>query len=213
MVKHLLKIVLVLTLLCGAHGAPYGCYGACWLSGAEAFASTIQLPQTGQTACYNSGGGVIACAGTGQDGDKLKGTAWPVPRFTDNGDGTVTDNLTGLIWLKNANCFGTQNWQTSLNSANTLASGSCGLFDGSLAGDWRLPNIIELESLIDAQRSSPSLPADHPFASVQSNIYWSSSSYTIFGYAWKVDMDEGGVFFGGLSKFASFYVWPVRDGQ
>ena len=35
-----------------------------------------------------------------------KGVAWPNPRFTDNGNGTVTDNLTGLIWLKNANCFG-----------------------------------------------------------------------------------------------------------
>jgi hypothetical protein len=32
------------------------------------------------------------------------GVAWPNPRFTDNSDGTVTDNLTGLIWLKNANC-------------------------------------------------------------------------------------------------------------
>ena len=37
-----------------------------------------------------------------------KGVAWPNPRFTDNGNGTVTDNLTGLIWLKNANCFGTK---------------------------------------------------------------------------------------------------------
>ncbi|HXE98165.1 MAG TPA: hypothetical protein VN642_17305, partial [Dongiaceae bacterium] len=70
----------------------------------SANASTVQLPRTGQTLCYNNAGGVIPCAGTGQDGDKLAGTPWPNPRFTDNADGTVTDNLTGLIWLKNARC-------------------------------------------------------------------------------------------------------------
>ena len=54
------------------------------------------VPKTGQTVSY----------ATGDDGDLQKGVAWPDPRFTDNSDGTVTDNLTGLIWLKNANCFG-----------------------------------------------------------------------------------------------------------
>src|SRR5262245_34242284 len=43
---------------------------------------------------------------TGQDGDKQAGVPFPCPRFTDNRDGTVTDNLTGLVWLKNANPFG-----------------------------------------------------------------------------------------------------------
>ena len=49
-------------------------------------------------------------APTGSDGDLQKGVAWPNPRFTDNANGTVTDNLTGLIWLKNANCFGRPVW-------------------------------------------------------------------------------------------------------
>jgi hypothetical protein len=56
-----------------------------------------QVPKTGQTWCWNAGGILIPCAGTGQDGDLRKGVSWPSPRFTDNGDGTVTDNLTGLI--------------------------------------------------------------------------------------------------------------------
>ena len=51
------------------------------------------VEKTGQTTSY----------ATGDDGDLEKGLAWPNPRFTDNEDGTVTDNLTGLIWLKNAN--------------------------------------------------------------------------------------------------------------
>ena len=49
--------------------------------------------------------------------------AWPNPRFTDNSDGTVTDNLTGLIWLKDANCFGDRTWISALSDANGLASG------------------------------------------------------------------------------------------
>ncbi len=62
--------------------------------------------RTGQTACYSSGGALVPCAGTSQDGDIQAGATWPMPRFTDNSDGTVTDNLTGLTWLKNANCAG-----------------------------------------------------------------------------------------------------------
>ena len=97
-------------------------------------------------------------------------------RFTDNGDGTVTDNLTALIWLKNANCFGAKNWATALSDANALASGSCGLSDGSIAGGWRLPNGNELHSLIDLAQSNPALPAGHPFTGVQVNLYWTSTT-------------------------------------
>jgi hypothetical protein len=43
------------------------------------------VPKTGQTTAYVAG----------NDGYLEKGVAWPDPRFTDNGDGTVTDNLTG----------------------------------------------------------------------------------------------------------------------
>jgi hypothetical protein len=69
------------------------------------FAGTVALPETGQTTCYDTEGDVIPCAGTGQDGDIQAGVAWPDPRFRDNGDGTVTDNLTGLMWLKDARLF------------------------------------------------------------------------------------------------------------
>lgn len=100
-------------------------------------ALAISLPRTGQTTCYDTAGAVIPCAGTGQDGDELQGVAWPSPRFTDNGNGTVTDNLTGLIWLKNANCFGLRNLTNALTDANTLNSGECGLSDSSVERDWR----------------------------------------------------------------------------
>jgi len=67
---------------------------------------TVNLPETGQTTCYDISGTVIPCTGTGQDGEIQTGVAWPNPRSTDNGDGTMTDNLTGLVWAKDANFSG-----------------------------------------------------------------------------------------------------------
>ena len=58
--------------------------------------------------------------------------------FSDNGNGTVTDANTGLVWLKNANCFGKVTWQAAMDAAAVLADGQCGLTDGSTAGQWRL---------------------------------------------------------------------------
>ncbi len=101
--------------------------------------SQAPIPKTGQTTSY----------ATGDDGDLQTGVSWPVPRFTDNGNGTVTDNLTGLIWLKDADCLGTETWSNALSKSNGLATGTCGLTDGSSAGDWRLPNIRQLKSLVD----------------------------------------------------------------
>ena len=82
----------------------------------------------------------------GDDGEHQAGVSVS-PRFIDNLDGTVTDNLTGLIWLRNADCFGRQDWYGSLAAANGLRDAECGLTDGSAAGDWRLPNVKELQSL------------------------------------------------------------------
>jgi len=139
-----------------------------------------ELPRTGQNLCYNQAGNVIACAGTGQDGETRMGAAWPTPRFTDHLDGTVTDNLSGLTWLKNADCpdiqaYGGDDWATALSSVNALRSGQCGLSDSSKAGDWRLPNVNELESLVDLSQANPSLPAGHPFSNVTPPGYWTST--------------------------------------
>jgi hypothetical protein len=159
------------------------------------------VPKTGQTTPYAAG----------DDGTLQNGVAWPTPRFTDHGNGTVTDNLTRLIWLKNANAFGEKNWADALSAANGLHDGVAGLTDGSVAGDWRLPNLRELQSLIDYGRYGPALPAGHPFTSAQSSYYWSSSTYAGFTtYAWGVYFYDGGVHGNGESN--GFYVWCVRGG-
>ena len=109
------------------------------LGAMSASAGTVQLPESGQTLSY----------GTNDDGALHKGVAWPSPRFADNNNGTVTDSFTGLIWLKNANCIGLQ-WAVALKNIGSLTNGQCGLTDGSTAGQWRLPNVKELESLLNA---------------------------------------------------------------
>jgi len=181
----------------------------------------VNLPQTGQTTCYDAGGNVIDCAGTGQDGELKKGVAWPSQRFTDNTNGTVTDNLTGLIWLKNANCAnGTRTWATALtdvaqlNTNGTMNGNNCGDTSngGSHQTDWRLPNRKELMSLIDRSKFNPVLPTGHPFTNVQSDYYWSSTtSASGTGGAWGVYMMSGHVSF--HVKTVNYYVWPVRAGQ
>lgn len=157
------------------------------------------VPKTWQTISY----------AIGDDGDLEKGVAWPSPRFTDNLDGTITDNLTGLIWLKDANCFGQITWNIALSVSNGLQSGQCGLTDGSSAGDWRLPNIKELQSLIDFRYTAPALPSGHPFINEAHTFYWSSTTPPNgTGYACHVDIGYGNVY--NLPKTSSLYVWPVR---
>lgn len=168
------------------------------------------VPKTGQTDVY----------GTGDDGAWHKGVAWPTPRFTDNNNGTVTDNLTKLIWMKNASAFGVKNWAGALTTAANLAAGSGDLNDGSKAGDWRLPNRKELESLVDCGFYYPALPntlgtgkwtLGNPFEYVYSGPYWSSSTFArATTYAWYVDFGEGYV--QGADKDCLFYVWYVRAG-
>ncbi|MBI5741792.1 MAG: DUF1566 domain-containing protein, partial [Nitrospirae bacterium] len=145
------------------------------------------------------------------DGALQTGVAWPSPRFTDNLNGTVTDNLTGLVWLRNADCFGTQAWSTALGSANALANGACGLTDGSTAGQWRLPNREELYSLIDFSTWGPSFPAVHPFINLQACGYWTSTTEADWtANAWGISFLDSDVNMGNKEDLKD--VWPVRDG-
>jgi len=173
--------------------------------------SVICLPKTGQTKCYNTAGIEILCTGTGQDGELQAGVTWPNPRFTDNGNNTVTDNLTGLMWAKDANLpngYGT--WQQALDYVTGMNSGAHPNFDHT---DWRLPNRKELHSLADASQYDPALPVGAPFTNVQAGYYWSSTTYAgLPDYAWIVGMWGDGVY-AYYKSYYYYYVWPVRSGQ
>ena len=62
---------------------------------------------------------------------------------SDCGNGTVTDQLTGLIWLKDATCLGRMTYADANRAAQDLKEGDCGLTDKSVAGHWRLPTLSE----------------------------------------------------------------------
>ncbi len=159
---------------------------------------TIQLPKTGQTVVE-----VI-----NDDGDLQKGAAWPSPRFVDNGNGTATDTLTGLVWLKDAGCIGMTNWTDALAAALSLKSGMCSLSDGSTGGDWRLPNLNELQSLLDISHENPALP-NNPFTRVTAAQHWTATTSPELSYlAWIVYMDMG--YITTLGKTGQAVVWPVR---
>lgn len=189
----------------------------------------ISLPHTGQTKCYDTAGAIIACPGTGQDGELKMGVDWPNPRFSvtycnstgpcatqssdcDSNASTdvVLDNLTGLVWSKSGNLpNGTRTWQGALDYVASLNSGSglCGY------KNWRLANVNELESLINAgEADSVTWLNSQAFINVQPQYYWSSTSNAyVTGYAWIVEMWDGYV--GYDSKSGSRYVWLVRSGQ
>jgi len=191
---------------------------------------TETVRKRGQTGCWNALGTSVACTGTGQDGNLQKGAALPNPRFTDQGNGTVKDNLTGLIWLQNANCTATINgidptassnkltWQNAMDWSAGLASGTCGLTDGSAAGQWRLPTVKELRSLIHFGYFNPALSNDagtakwvsgagSSFTTVQSAYYWSATSYSS-NDKWAVLLQLGVVAYN--AKTNTYFVWTVR---
>jgi hypothetical protein len=172
-------------------------------------AAPADVPETGQTLCYDTTGTAIACAGTGQDGEHKAGVAWPATRFTPGAGATaacVTDNLTGLMWPADANlAAATRTWQQALDDANALTL--CGFTD------WRLPNVNELESLVNSETANlATILISQGFTNVQANNYWSSTSRADSpANAWFVLMSDGYV--STRSKSDSHYVWPVRAGQ
>ena len=119
---------------------------------------------------------------------------------------TVEDNRTGLIWTRDAGLSPRlQSWDEALDYVKSINSqGYCG------SRKWRLPNIRELDSLVDVFRHSPALPMGHPFINVQ-DAYWSSTTSVFESrYAWVLYFQDGVVGV-GFKAGLDFSVWPVRS--
>lgn len=150
-----------------------------------------KLPDTGQTGDYT--------ATFGEDSDY---TINP-PAYTYNVDGTVTDNVTGLMWQQQDDNT-TRIWADAGTYCGSLTIGSY--------SDWRLPTVTDLVSIVDAGTFSPAINAAIYPGTISSGYYWSSTTYAdSTSSAWGVSFRYGYVTSGG--KVYGSYVRCVRGGQ
>lgn len=176
------------------------------------------VADSGQVQCFDAAGTLRSCAGTGEDGETQAGVTWPTPRFTDNGNGTITDNLTKLMWLKDGSCTGGGLlWQAALDWIANFNGGStsCADYGAGTHSDWRMPNIRELLSLVDFGVTNPPLPAANPFVNIQTSYYHTSTSNQANpSGAWAVRFTDGNIA-GGANGKMLFTNWllPVRSSQ
>lgn len=119
--------------------------------------SAFGYPATGQTGCWSGFGVPLLCAGTGQDGDVQAGATLS---FVDNGDGTITDTNTGLMWEKLSDDGSIHDWDNLYTWEDAFAVKIAGLNSSSFAGhsDWRVPNKRELQSFVDDSVPGPPGP-------------------------------------------------------
>lgn len=202
-------------------GGTLGCTAGCGYD--TSGCASQRFPATGQTTCWNSAGAVISCAGTGHDGDVQAGATLA---YVDNGDGTVTDVNTGLMWEKLSDDGSIHDKDTFYTWDNAFAVKVATLNSGSFAGytDWRVPNRKELESILNLENVSPAVSPAFNTGCVAactmltcsctglSGFYWSSSAYAYFPqFAWFVDFSVGVVDTSG--KSSTDCVRAVRAGS
>jgi hypothetical protein len=118
------------------------------VAGVRAVRGTGKILRTGQSECWDSAGGSIACAGTGQDGELQQGLA---RSYADNGDGTITDFVSGLMWEMKGTVPG-YTWDQAFAYVESLNTSHYAGYS-----DWRMPNINELTSITDYGHTTPAL--------------------------------------------------------
>jgi hypothetical protein len=191
-----------LRVLSRAVGLPLTLTCECQAGGEVIPSRTVR---TGQTTCFDVAGVSIPCAGTGQDGEFQAGS----PRvFTDNGDGTVTDEATGLVWEKHGDEDGIHDRDGTYSWTDAVAVKIATLNSTAFAGfsDWRLPNRVELETLFNLGAGNPatfpalSTPCDTAGCSsttcscTTNSIYWTSTSdFHSPAYAWYLNFSAANV--------------------
>ena len=139
---------------------------------------------------------------------------WPDSRYEVHGDGTVTDMVTGLMWMQcslgqnpDDNCSGDatkHDWKDALEIAKDYSLG--------IYSDWRLPNIKEFSSLAAHDRYSPAINITIFPNTLSDDQYWSSSPYSpLGGYARQINFIYGDDNYNKRTE--PHYVRLVRSGQ
>jgi hypothetical protein len=147
----------------------------------------------------------------------VRGSAEPSADYTDNGDGTVTDNVTGLMWEQKTDDSGPRDKDNIYTWKDALAYCENLLLGGH--ADWRMPTPKELERLVDLGKSSPAIDTAY-FPNTSNGLYWSGT--TCSGChkhkAFAMDFTDGKLYFGkkwikptNPPQYETWYVRAVRN--
>ncbi|MGD9299938.1 MAG: DUF1566 domain-containing protein [Desulfobacterales bacterium] len=160
--------------------------------------------KTDQSRCYDVDGGLVDCAGSGQDGELRFGIEWPIPRFEERG-GVTIDRLSGLMWTQDAGLTEfPQTWHEALDFVAKMNRETTFGYQ-----NWHLPERRELFSLISHDHINPALPAGAPFENVFAGYYWTATTCSRFkDQAWYIHLGGSRIYRG--MKYGSYMVWPVR---
>jgi hypothetical protein len=136
----------------------------------------------------------------------VRGAVEPEPDFTDNSNGTVTDNITGLMWEQKTDDGGSRDKDTTLTWKDALAYCE-DLVLGSYS-DWKLPTPKELERIVDSSTSNPAVDTTY-FPNTNNGFYWTGTTcvgchkHKAFAY----DFSDGRLYF-GIKKEKKVEVYP-----
>lgn len=162
---------------------------------------------TDQRDCYDVGGRVIPCAGTGQDAEGKPPGPDPANRFEIQ-DATVIDRSTGLCWCRDANRFDFPfAWEAAADLVEEMNRSAA---EGRR--DWRLPSRRELFGLLSHGCVNPALAKGHPFLNVFPGYYWTATTCArLPAEAWYVHLGGARVYRG--MKSGACLVWPVAGSR
>ncbi len=208
----------------GFSGGTLACLVTCALDQSACALAGPILPQTGQSTCYSNAGAIISCVGSGQDGELRAGRA---RAFVNNGDGTISDSVTGLMWEVHCNgpsCPPVHDQDTLYTWGQAFSLHVATLNSANFAGhsDWRLPNVTELQSLSNYELSFPAAYAEFDSCAADCDVgicsctassnYWTSSTFSDDPtLAWAINFFVGVV--GSGDKAGGFRARAVRGGS
>lgn len=163
--------------------------------------SGYAIVDTAQVNCYDDSGSATDCPAAGEAfyGQDAQ-VAGNSPSYTDNGDGTVTDNVTGLVWQQSPDTDGDGDVDVSDKLSYDAAKTYCENLVSGGASDWQLPTIKQLYSLIDFTGRDPS---GYEGTDTSSLVPFIDTSYFDFSYG---DTDEGERIIDSQYLSSTFYV-------
>lgn len=168
--------------------------GLVFISFSGLSAGEYKLPDTGQHTCYDDEGNVIDCPNSGEPfyGQDAQYQG-PEPSYQDNGDGTVTDLNTGLMWQQaTADTDGDGDIDSNDKLVAPYVYDYCDSLDYAGYSDWRIPDIREFFTIVDYGNYDPAM---NPVFSCQSSKYWTGSTSAYSRYrSWEVNFNNGKIF-------------------